>query len=250
MSKKINQQLLAEELKKFKMISEYSFYTGKPEGLEEDDAPENEEPAPDAPAEPPLDADAAADAVGSELGVDDSKTNAPEAPAGPEASGEAPPAPIADAPPTPEAPMDAPMEDDAVEVDVTSLVKGSEEAKNAADKASHNSVNLMGKFNDLEDKVARMAGIAQKIDDLEKEIVKRNPTPIEKLEMQSLHSFPYSVKLSDYWNDKEGSNYEATSVDNQEYVLTQDDVDVEYNESAIKDSFKGNSNNLFEEEDI
>ena len=49
-----------------------------------------------------------------------------------------------------------------------------------------------------------MDQVINKIEDLEKEIEKRNPTPVEKLEMMSLDSFPYSVKLTDYWADKEG----------------------------------------------
>jgi hypothetical protein len=37
-----------------------------------------------------------------------------------------------------------------------------------------------------------MDKITNKIENLEQEIIKRNPTEVEKLEMRSLNSFPYS----------------------------------------------------------
>jgi len=59
--------------------------------------------------------------------------------------------------------------------------------------------------------------------------------------MRSLDSFPYSLKLTDYWSEKEG-NYDAMGNDktekaDEEYVLTQDEVDSDYNPIEIKDSF-------------
>ena len=83
------------------------------------------------------------------------------------------------------------------------LLRGSEEAKDAATSASNNTMHLLKKFKDLEHKVASMDRISHKIDDLEREIVKRNPTPTEKLEMQSLHAYPLMLNC-DYWSDKEG----------------------------------------------
>ena len=79
-----------------------------------------------------------------------------------------------------------------------------------------------------------MDNVINKIDDLEKEIEKRNPTPVERLEMRSMDSFPYSIKLTDFWKDKEG--YEATEEEEEEYVLKQSDVD-NYNEKDIRKSF-------------
>ena len=80
-----------------------------------------------------------------------------------------------------------------------------------------------------------MDNVINKIDDLEKEIEKRNPTPVERLEMRSMNSFPYSVKLTDFWQDKEG--YEATEENEEEFVLKQSDVD-NYNEKDIRKSFQ------------
>jgi hypothetical protein len=53
--------------------------------------------------------------------------------------------------------------------------------------------------------------------------------------MRSMDSFPYSVKLTDFWKDKEG--YEATEENEEEFVLKQSDVD-NYNEKDIRKSFQ------------
>jgi hypothetical protein len=83
--------------------------------------------------------------------------------------------------------------------------------------------------------------ITKKIDDLEHEVEKRNPTTVEKLEMRSLDSFPYNIKLSDFWAEK-GERYDTGSEEKkpEEYVLTQQDVDNDYIESDIEDSFDSN----------
>ena len=152
----------------------------------------------------------------------------------PEAGGEELPEPEAMDEPLPEP---EPMEDE-VELDVTELVQGTEEAKASSDRASQQIDILMSKFETLSQSLEKMTAINQKIDDLEHEIEKRNPTPQERLEMQSLNSFPYSLKLTDYWSEKEG-NYDAMGgqKEDEEYVLTQDEVDRDYNAIEIKDSF-------------
>jgi hypothetical protein len=144
--------------------------------------------------------------------------------------------------------MEEPASDD-VEVDVTELVKGSEEAKMAADRASQNSEMLLQKLSDLESRVASMDNVSSKIAELEQEIIKRNPTPVEKLEMRSLSSFPYSQKLTDYWADKKGAyDVMGDEKEDEEYTLTQDDVDSSYSEGDIKQSFTVKDD--YEEEDI
>ena len=80
----------------------------------------------------------------------------------------------------------------------------------------------------------------QEIADLRNEFEKRNPTQTEKLNLRSLDSYPFKVKLTDYWQGKEGSNYSAYS-DNEEpttheYTITNNDVD-DFNEREVADSF-------------
>jgi len=263
---KLNPELLNEELKRFRLLNEYSFYTEKETSdykkplilgtdLEEaDEDPNAPDPNQDAAEggdvndmggetglsdETPVDAESPADEMPAEDDLDFG-VGGDEAPAEPSAE---------DMPAEPA--MEEPV-DDSVEIDVSELVKGSEEAKEAAEKAEKESTKvanvLMNKLSDLETKLARMDAVTAKIDGLEKEIIKRNPTPVEKLEMRSLSSYPYSQKLTDYWSDKEGA-YDVMSKDDKpkEYVLTKDDIDSTYSDSSIRNSFDADD---YEEEDI
>lgn len=247
---KFNPQLLKEELNRFKLLETYDFYHEEKEVPEyekplllgntleeEDEVPNDLEPA---------DTEAAANNIAADLGV------SPDAEGGEDMGDAADVAPEGDMPAPEETPAEEPATDepasDEVEVDVTSIVKGSEEAKMAADNASQNSEMLLQKLTDLEARIANMDKVSAKIEELENEIIKRNPTPVEKLEMRSLSSFPYSQKLTDYWSEKEGP-YDVMNNKEKEYVLTQDDVDADFSEPQIKKSF-GVKPEDFEEEDI
>ena len=127
--------------------------------------------------------------------------------------------------------------EEEVEVDVTDIVDKTEEAKEEASQASSKIDDLLGKFSELEQKLTGMDAIISKMDELEKEVIERNPSPTEKLSMRSMDSFPYSVKLTDFWNDREGYDATGEEEEEKEYVLTQQDIDDEYNESDIKSSF-------------
>jgi len=249
MGKKFNQALLKEELKKFRLLSEYSFYTEK--DVNNDDnliLGSNIEEADEEPA-------------------DDSKTAAASPNAAPDASAPTDPNAIPDAPldtepidpnaapAQPEGDEVAPVDDmgaeqgagdDEVEVDVTQLVQGSEEAKMSAQMANQKTSELLDKFSELEQKIASMSSLSDKIDTLEKEIVKRNPTPTEKLELRSLDSFPYNIKLTDYFKDED--TYDAANKKTKEYVLTKGDIDSGFTDASIKGTFDAPEE--YEEEDI
>ena len=243
---KFNPELLKEELNRFKMLETYNFYSGKQEeptyekplilGNEIEEAEDDEE------------AKAAVDDIAGELGVD-APTDAPVD--GTEETGEISDEPTDEEPVVDEPTDEEPVADDSndVEIDVTSLVTSTEEAKSAADRATQNTEMLLQKLSDLESRIASMDAISSKINDLEQEIVKRNPTPVEKLEMRSLSSFPYSQKLTDYWADKEGA-YDVMGKEKEpkEYVLTQDEIDTTYSEPEIKKSFGVNPDDYEEEE--
>ena len=241
MKKNFNKQLLNEELKRFKLLLEYSFYQE-----EENEKPvilgsvseQDEEPEPGAEATPEQPTDAPVDA-GAEQPADMGTEQPTDAPVDANADmgmdmGM-------------EQPIDAGGEED-VEIDVTELVKGSEEAKRSAEEATRNTETLISKLSDLESRLAKMDSITNKIDDLEREMIKRNPTPVEKLELRSLSSFPYNQKLTDFWGQKH-DGYQVTSDNNQEYTLTNDDVNYDYSDSNIRQSFTVDDNS-YEEEDI
>jgi hypothetical protein len=251
MAKKFNKSLLSEELKKFKLLSEYTFYTEEPK--KEDDLilgsvdEADEEPTDDAPVDDSKTA-ANADAAGEN---DDDNLFSTDDTEGADAEG-AEDTEGADAEDMGGDDADTEdiggedMGDEEVEVDVTQIVKGSDEAKKAADLSFLKTSELLDKFNDLEKRVAAMDSISSKIDTLEKEIVKRNPTPVEKLEMRSMSSFPYNIKLTDYWKDVDG--YDTGQEEPKEFVLTKDDVENTYTDASIKDTF--NISDDYEEEDI
>jgi len=251
MKKKFNPELLKEELSKFKLLSEYDFYQEKKELPEYKDLILGDiEEADDQDMPDDLEAagstDTAVKDVADDLGVD-----TPEGDVEGETGGDIPEPEdpnMSTELPLPE-PSTEPVSDD-VEVDVTALVNGSEEAKKAAEIASQNSQVLLQKLTSLEARVANMDKVSVKIDNLEKEIVKRNPTPVEKLEMRSLSSYPYTQKLTDYWADKKGPYDVMGNEDKKkEYVLTKDDVNADYSDASIKQSFKVDPKG-YEEENI
>lgn len=234
--KKLNiDKLITEESKRFMQISEYSFYgvnEAEDEESELDDELKDLEselpPADDAenPEEEPMD-----DMGGEEEPMDDM-------------GGE-------------EEPMDD-MGGDEVEVDVTDLVNTSNELKASSEENSAKMAELIDNFNKLTSQVNSMTQMGKKIDSLDNElktisaeIEKRNPTPTEKIEMRSLDSFPYNIKLSDFWSDNAdkvttvgSSKSDMGEEKPKEYVLTKADVD-DFSEPDIRDSFGD-----FEEENI
>jgi hypothetical protein len=262
MGKKFNQKLLNEELKKFRLLSEYSFYTEEPK-KDDDDlilgsnlGEVDEEPDAAATDDSKTAANQAADdSETSDVGApaDDQTTDATANIAADTGAEEAPTGdmgvdvsePGLEDTPTGDMGADSGEE---VEVDVTQLVKGAEEAKKSAELNTLKTSELLDKFGELEKRVAAMDSISSKIDTLEKEIVKRNPTPVEKLEMRSLSSFPYNIKLTDYWKDVDGYDATGQSQEPEEYLLTKDDIDSGYTDSSIKDTF--NVPDDYEEEDI
>jgi hypothetical protein len=261
--KKFNQQLLNEEIKRFKAINEYTFITSEDDvlddkkddlilGINEEDPEEDvDAAAADAEAELGLGGDEEpTDAEGGEPADDEGLDFGDEELGGDEELDLKPAG-------EPDAEAEGGFGDEGgeeeVELDVTELVAGTEEAKQAADDANAKIGELMGMVDNLEGKLSSMGDITSKIDALSNDLEKRMPTPVEKLEMRSKDSYPYNLKLTDYWAEKEG-NYDAMGGtedeiegEPKEYTLTQQDVDADYSDAQIKDSF---DENPYEEEYI
>ncbi len=258
---KFNPELLKEEIKRAQSLMEFTFPTTLEDyenDLDKNVILDTMDEADDMGAE--------TDAIAQDLGVnqdaaapapaaDPNAAPAPDmgAPApdmGAPADPNAAPAPDMGAPAPDMAEPEPDMGGETEEIDVTSIVTGTEEAKNAAENASNTSEMLLQKLADLEARLGNMDKVTSKIDALEKEIVKRNPTPLEKLEMRSLDSYPFNQKLTDYWAEKEGA-YDVMNTDKEkeEYVLTHDDIDSQYNDVDVKKSFDI-EDNPYEEEEI
>ena len=230
---------LNETLKRFKAINEYSFYVGEDDIKGKDEEGKDlilgeDEENPEADAEPELD-----------LPEDNKEVQ--------DLSGDSEVQDLSGDAEVQDLSGDTEVQDlsgDEVEVDVTSIVKGAEEAKAAAEQSNSKMEELMNSFKELESRLSAMSALSTKIDNLEQEIEKRNPTPEERLEMRSLSSYPFNQKLTDYWSEKEGI-YDVMNKNGekkeQEYVLDKDAIESDYNPNTVKNSFSANE---YEEEDI
>lgn len=250
-NKKISKELLNEELKRFRSLTNYDYYDDRSNLSENFPIVKMEDDRPEMPKDDMI-IYGMSEAEGDETNQDDFESDIEDISSDinstPETNDESPEQPVEEPQPelptTPEQPVEEPQDldmepsSDEIELDVTELVKGSEAAKESADAANEKIGQLMDMVNKLESQLAGMSAITDKIDGLEKEIERRNPTPVEKLEMRSLDSFPYNIKLSDFWSEK-GERYDTGSEPKQpeEYVLTQQDIENDYSESDIEDSF-------------
>ena len=110
---------------------------------------------------------------------------------------------------------------------------------------------------DLNDKFEKLLGVVDKFDkfidkndseiaSLKQELEKRNPTPLEKLDLRTVNdSYPFNVKPNDYWKGKEETSNYRVGGDTDEvpaqYDLHQSDVDDVQSWKAIADSLDDSS---------
>jgi len=135
-----------------------------------------------------------------------------------------------------------PSSDDTTEeIDITDLVNMTKNIKKELESSKSdnsgvdNKMNdIFSKLNDLESKLSQMDNVIQKIDQLGTQIQQIRPqTPVERLEMRSLDSYPFNQKPVDFFNQKQE---EMKLTGKNEYVLTKDDVD-NYSKRQISTSF-------------
>jgi hypothetical protein len=175
--------------------------------------------------------------------------NRPVPPAPPAAGAPTPgaPAPGATTPPPPPPPapgQDVEVDEDVEEIDVTDLVNNTEEVGDTVDKFAKQLTDIESRFSELSGQLSRMDMVFQKIDNIEMEIEKMiPPTPVEKMELRSLDSFPYNQRLDDYFEQKKGEYKRLRGVDldvkpqqEKEYTLTVGDTE-EWDDNSIGKSF-------------
>lgn len=155
------------------------------------------------------------------------------------------------------------MDDDEIEIDMTDMVEKNEDLAQQIERLQSSITSLSNGFNrNIETITQTVQNTKNEIDskvqsieqNINKELVKRIPTPNEKIQLQSLHSFPFNVKLTDYWKpanqddnlDKianvKQDDYYSKIVDEAEnepksYTLTSKEVDEDYDEGRVRDSF-------------
>jgi len=147
-------------------------------------------------------------------------------------------------PPPPPPPTEGGEEGTDIEqIDVTDIVNNTEEIGDTVGKFATQLTDIEAKFADLSDKLSNMDMLFQKIDSIESEIGElKPPTPIEKMELRALDSFPYNQRLDKYFEDKKSQYKKLRGVDlevepqEKEYTLTQGDAD-EWDPTTIDKSF-------------
>ena len=125
------------------------------------------------------------------------------------------------------------------ELDVTDLVKSQETIEKKQEDYFN---NLFSQIENLEKKLSEMDSIVSKLNSLESKIEKyREKTPQEKLELRTYDSYPFTQKLSDFFEDKKE---EMEKTGKKDYVLTSDQV-TDIVDKEVKDSFLPTSENEY-----
>ena len=141
-----------------------------------------------------------------------------------------------------EAPMDdttSQMQPDDEVVDITDLTDAQEETKDEIEQFDAKFVSAIKAIKSIKD---MLDDNNSKIADLENELKKRNPTPMEKMNNRATISYPFNVSPVEYWDDKEKTSNYSTESDNngkdqEQYEITVGDINNANNWKEIYDSF-------------
>ena len=220
---------LQEELKRFNAINKYTEKL-----LSEQEPPIDPNALP--PAAPPTGAKEVPADAGIPPATDPNAPVSPEkdaATAGDEAS------------PSDEVTDDTTSDDTTEEIDITDLVNMTKSIKKQLDDtqgqdngATQKMDDVFAKLGELENKLGEMDSVLAKIDQLGAQIQQVKPkTPIEKLEMRSLDSYPFNKKPDEFFSEKQD---EMKKAGKNEYVLTKDEVE-NYGKNQIMKSFNPNA---------
>jgi len=160
--------------------------------------------------------------------------------------GDVPPPPDGDVPPPPDGnvpPMDdvSGESDTTEEIDITDLVNMTKSIKKDMEQKQSDNINVItkmddifSKLDDLELKLSNMDSIIDRIDQLGKKVEQmKEPTPVEKLEMRSLDSYPFNKNPQQFFDEKRG---EMERSGKNTYEITPNDV-TNYSKDLIKQSF-------------
>ena len=138
--------------------------------------------------------------------------------------------PTAEADPLAGAEVDPAADDTTEEIDITDLVNMVKDVKKQMDEPQGDSPEelqkmdaIFSKLGELEGKLGEMDSVLAKIDELGAVIQDaKPPTPVEKLEMRSLDSYPFNKKPDEFFHEKQA---EMKKSGKNEYVLTKGDVE-------------------------
>ena len=126
--------------------------------------------------------------------------------------------------------IDMMSSDDEV-IDVDDLTQSQEETEEKVDDIQVSMEKGFEKLLGVVSKLDKMIDASTaNMEQIKQEIEKRNPTPLEKLNMRAANdSYPFNVSPDDYWKEKEAtSNYRIGGEDEKDapqYTITQGDID-------------------------
>lgn len=135
----------------------------------------------------------------------------------------------------------SPEDDGTEEIDITDLVNMTKNIKNSLDAmnpenndTSAKMDSVFSKLDGLEQKLAQMDLLINKIDNLEGKVEDmKEPTPVERLEMRSLDSYPFNQNPNDFFTEKQK---EMKKSGKNEYVISKSDVS-DYTNNLMRTSF-------------
>ena len=124
-----------------------------------------------------------------------------------------------------------PMQPEDEVIDIDELTQSQEETE---EKVENVKVSMEKGFEKLLDVVKKLDKMIDNSTNnmlqIKQEIEKRNPTPLEKLNMRTANdSYPFNISPNEYWKEKEkNSNYRIggeNEPDGEQYTITQGDLD-------------------------
>lgn len=130
----------------------------------------------------------------------------------------------------PEMDSDTLGSDDEV-IDVDDLTQSQEETEEKVDDIQVSMEKGFEKLLGVVSKLDKMIDAStSNMEQIKQEIERRNPTPLEKLNMRAANdSYPFNISPDDYWKQKEAtSNYRIGGEDEEDapqYTITQGDID-------------------------
>jgi hypothetical protein len=132
-------------------------------------------------------------------------------------------------------------EDSTEEIDITDLVNMTKSIKKDIENKQSDNINVVAKMDDiftklddLESKLSDMDSIIDRIDQLGKKVeLMKEPTPVEKLEMRSLDSYPFNKNPEQFFQEKRG---EMERSGKNTYELKPNEI-TNYSKDLIKQSF-------------
>lgn len=139
------------------------------------------------------------------------------------------------------------LEDGNTVIDVEDIVQAQEKLNKKENEIGKDVSSLGSDYTKLLAALEKMQKTIdaqdQRMSQLSNELEKRIPTQQERLQMQSLKSYPFNIDPNEYWNEKEkDGDYKASDEprDNKPLEIKQKMID-NYNASEIEDSFENPS---------